>query len=220
VDALRHELIGALAGTKGAVDNLNNGAKEIPKDRDRFIESIALQTQRMLNLIRQLNDLSQLGVESLRDRKERVDLAALVNDAVDELKKRLQKPSANITVTEKGEPVEYMVVPELINLVIENLVRNALRHTPASGSVHIDVLREGTGIQIVVRDNGEGISERDLPHIFDRFFTTVPKNKVSSSGSGLGLGLAIDKQIVEAHDGSISCKSAKNKGAKFSVVFK
>ena len=219
VDTLRHELTSALAGTKGAVETLNDGAKNIPDDRDRFIESIALQTQRMLNLVEQLNKLSKLGVESLRDRKERVDLVELVNYAVDEIRPVLKKPCADIILPDKDDAVEYMVVPELMCLVIQNLVRNALRHTPLSGCVRIEVLRSQTDCRIVVRDNGEGISEEDLPHIFDRFFTTVPKNRVSSGGSGMGLGLAIVKQIVEAHDGTIRCSSVKGEGTEFVISF-
>ena len=221
VDALQHEYIGALAGIKGAVYNLNDGAKEDPEDRDSFIETIGLQTQRMLNLIKQLNALSQLGVESLRDRKMKLDLVELTSAVVEDLEKTCRIPHAAIEITESSAIVEFSVVPELFNLVVVNLLNNAIRHTPAAGGlIRVDIKQDDNCTFLAVSDNGAGISDGDLPHIFERFFTTVPKNIVSSRGAGLGLGLAIVKQIVEAHDGSISCKSAKNKGAKFSVVFK
>jgi len=219
VDALQHEYIGALAGIKGAVDNLNDGAKDDPEYRDRFIETISLQTQRMLNLIKQLNALSQLGVESLRDRKKKVDLSKMAESAVQYIEDACRKSHAGIEITSDPAVVEFSVVPELMTLVVVNLVNNAMRHAPVDGLIRIEIRQDSQTTTLTVGDNGDGISEGDLPHIFERFFTTVPKNKVDSRGAGLGLGLAIVKQIVEAHEGTISCISQKGQGAAFKLVF-
>jgi len=218
VDALQHEYIGALAGIKGAVDNLNDGAKDDPADCARFIGTIAVQTQRMLNLIRELNSLSQLGVESLRDRKKRVDLLELAGSAVQSIERTCRTAHAPIEIAAAPAKVELSVVPELITLVVVNLVNNALRYTPVEGVIRVSIKQEFQRATLTVTDNGEGISEGDLPHIFERFFTTVPKNRATLCGAGLGLGLAIVKQIVEAHDGCISCTSKKNQGASFVIT--
>lgn len=218
VNALQHEYIGALAGIKGAVDNLNDGAKDDPVDCERFIGTIALQTQRMLNLIKQLNYLSQLGVESLRDRKQKVDLRLLAAQAVQDAETNRAHSHARVEITAEPPVVECSVVPELFMLVVVNLLNNAMRHTPVDGLIRVEIKQEPQTITITVADTGDGISKQDHPHVFERFFTTVPKNKVSARGAGLGLGLAIVKQIVEAHDGVIHCVSKKDQGASFIIT--
>ncbi len=219
VDTLRHELQSALAGISGSVDLLNCGAKDDPADCARFIEVIALQVRRMLNLSQQLGILMELGVESLRDRKQRVDLAALVKEAVDELAPLLPEPHARIEISTPKTPVEVDVVPELMTLVVVNLLKNALRHTPADGGIDLRVSQDQGVPALSVRDTGEGISEDNLPRVFERFFTTVPKNRVDSTGTGLGLGLAIVKQIIDEHDGVIRCESVRGRGAEFTITF-
>ncbi len=109
-----------------------------------------------------------------------------------------------------GAPCVVSVDRTLLQRAITNLVANALSHTPAGGEVRLALRREGPGVAIDVRDNGEGIAAEDLPHIFDRFYRA---DKQRAYGAGrVGLGLTIAKSIVELHGGGLTIASALHKG--------
>jgi two-component system OmpR family sensor kinase/two-component system sensor histidine kinase BaeS len=103
-----------------------------------------------------------------------------------------------------------------IQRVLYNLVQNAIRHTPASGSVSLTTRLVPQGVQVEVSDTGEGIASEDLPYIFDQFFRGE-KSRSRETG-GAGLGLAIAKRIIEAHQGQIWVESELNRGTRFSFI--
>ncbi len=100
--------------------------------------------------------------------------------------------------------------------VLNNLVGNALRHTPAGGSVTICAEPEDCGVSVTVTDTGEGIPPEDLPHVFERFYRGEKSRNRASGGAGLGLVIA--KGIVEAHGGSLHVVSEWGKGAAFTFT--
>jgi two-component system sensor histidine kinase BaeS len=97
-----------------------------------------------------------------------------------------------------------------------NLIDNAIRHTPAGGSVQVEVSGQDGHVQVAVADTGEGIAPEDQPHVFDQFYRGE-KSRSRQSG-GAGLGLAIARGIVEAHRGQIRVESAPNRGSRFVVT--
>jgi signal transduction histidine kinase len=99
-----------------------------------------------------------------------------------------------------------------------NLVTNAIKYTPAGGSVEIALIRRDDGTAIVVHDTGIGIAPGDLPHIFERFWRADWARSRTGDRPGSGLGLAITKWIAEAHGGSISVSSRPGRGTTFTVV--
>jgi signal transduction histidine kinase len=101
--------------------------------------------------------------------------------------------------------------------VLVNLVDNALRHTPAGGSVELVIRSVSGAATLTVRDTGVGIPFTDLPHVFERFYV-VDRSRARDS-AGTGLGLSIVKQIVEAHGGTIAAESELGFGATFTCVF-
>ena len=106
-----------------------------------------------------------------------------------------------------------MVAPQQIMRVLDNLLANALRHTPAGGRVSVGAADEGPGmVAFEVADTGEGIAPDDLPRVFERFYRGE-KSRSRASG-GAGLGLAIARGIVEAHGGSIAVASALGQGTR------
>ena len=119
-------------------------------------------------------------------------------------------------VLEAPEPVLVPGSEILLRVLLRNLIDNAMRYTSANGSVEVAVLREGTGVKIAVRDTGTGISETDLPHIFERTFQAAGSSE-SFRGSA-GLGLAIVKKIVELHGSLINVKSGVGIGTEFSFI--
>jgi signal transduction histidine kinase len=104
----------------------------------------------------------------------------------------------------------------LVGRVLNNLINNALRHTPPGGEVEVRLSREGDSARVEVIDTGEGIPADDLPYIFDRFYRSE-KSRSRSTG-GAGLGLAIARGVVEAHGGIIEVESRRGQGAKFTFT--
>ena len=100
-----------------------------------------------------------------------------------------------------------------IGRVLNNLVSNALRHTPSGGKVSLQAEPLGKAVRVSVQDSGEGISAADLAHVFDRFYRGEKSRNQATGGSGLGLAIA--KGIVEAHDGQINVESNPGQGATF-----
>ena len=100
----------------------------------------------------------------------------------------------------------------LIERVLDNLIDNALQHTPSGGSIHIALESRDSEINVKVKDTGRGISEEALPHIFDRFYH---KTTGEGSHSGTGLGLAISQRIIELHGGKLTVSSMINSGSEF-----
>ena len=126
---------------------------------------------------------------------------------------------------EKGLVLHADVPPDLPRIpgdgdrlaqVFTNLIDNAITHTPSGGSVTLHASASDDGVAIAVHDTGVGIPAEDLPRIFERFYQ-VDKSRESNRRSGMGLGLAITKQIVEAHGGSIQVASKVGEGSIFTI---
>ena len=108
----------------------------------------------------------------------------------------------------------------LVERAVANLVSNALDHTARGGLVTVTVRRSTSSVALDVRDSGDGIEARDLPHVWDRFFRGERSRRRSTNGSdGVGLGLAIVRGIVEAHAGKVSVRSTPAQGSTFTVEF-
>ena len=105
-----------------------------------------------------------------------------------------------------------------LDQVLSNLVVNALRHTPKDGRITLSAKLVDDGVQIQVTDTGEGISEEDLPFVFERFWRG-DRARTHSGGAGGGLGLAIVKQMVVAHNGRITATSIPHKATTFTLTF-
>jgi signal transduction histidine kinase len=103
-------------------------------------------------------------------------------------------------------------VEDRLESVVENLLANALSFAGASGTVRLRVTARGTDVILTVSDDGPGIATTDLPHVFDRFFTTRRHDK------GTGLGLSLVRAVVEAHGGSVRVDSIEGRGATFTAV--
>ncbi|MDP5071059.1 MAG: sensor histidine kinase [Congregibacter sp.] len=100
----------------------------------------------------------------------------------------------------------------MIHRVLENLIDNALKHTPQGGTIYVRVSQDDSQVRVEVVDTGNGISAKDIPHIFERFYK--PDSETPTLGNGLGL--AIVKRIVELHRSTIAVRSENNQGAEFS----
>ena len=127
--------------------------------------------------------------------------------------------------TRQGVKLEGSVDPNVdpvtmgtqrVGRVLNNLVGNALRHTPAEGRVEVRATRISSGVEVCVSDTGEGIRAEDLPHVFESFYRGE-KSRSRSTG-GAGLGLAISRGIVQAHGGEIKVQSEAGHGSRFTFI--
>ncbi len=174
---------------------------------DKSAQTILRAAERMKRLIADLLDLAQIQAGMLAVERMPHDVAALIRDCVEML-----SPLA-ATKDLKGMTSVVLQVGcdrERVLQILSNLVGNAIKFTPEGGSIVIEAQDHGIEVRFSVRDTGQGISEEELPRIFDRFWQTQRKNR-----TGIGLGLSIAKGLVEAHGGRLSVESKLGAGTTF-----
>jgi signal transduction histidine kinase len=208
-----HDLRTPLASIRAIVEALADGIVEDPDTVERYLRTAQRDIRSLSVLIDDLFELAQLEAGGLRLELSPNSISDLISDTMESFSELATRQG--ITLHGSAEPGvdPVRMDAQQIGRVLSNLLGNALRHTPAGGTVRVQALRTEEGIRVEVRDSGEGIHPTDLPHVFDRFYRGE-KSRNRSSG-GAGLGLAIAKGIVEAHDGRVSVESIEGEGACF-----
>jgi PAS domain S-box-containing protein len=215
--AVSHELRTPLNAIMGWATLLSSSPVE-PERRDRAIATIGRNAVAMAQLIDDLLDMSRVVSGQLRLEVQPVELARVVESAVDSI-----RPTADakniVVVTKPGDTLPLLPGdPARLTQIIWNLLSNAVKFTPQHGRVEIALRRDGACVEISVRDTGKGIDPRFLPHVFDPF--RQEESSSSRGRGGLGLGLAITRQLVELHRGKIEARSeGLGCGSEFIVRF-
>ncbi|HEY9605311.1 MAG TPA: ATP-binding protein [Allocoleopsis sp.] len=207
-----HELRTPVSNVSVTLEALADGAVEEPNLRDRFIQTAQDETERLSRLIQDLLDLGRLeaGVTPLE--QQPLGLRDVVNRAVRAMELRMR--SKNVGINVEVPDVRLQGDPERLLQAFLNVLDNAIKHSSADSMVFISGKIEGCLVAVQVRDRGPGISDRDLPHIFEQFYTADR----SRQGTSTGLGLAIARRIIEAHGGAIEASSqGEGKGAIFTI---
>lgn len=206
-----HELRTPISNVQVTVEALKNGAADEPELRDRFFDTIESETKRLSRLIHDLLDLGRLeaGVSYLE--QQTLSLRGLIERAVKAMEPRMQTQAVAIKLDVMD--LQLQGDSERLLQALLNILDNAIKHSQPHTQLFIKGQRQGKQVEITIQDQGSGICERDLPRIFEQFYTTDP----SRQGSGSGLGLAIAKRIVEAHGGRILASSTAGKGATFTI---
>ncbi len=206
-----HDLKTPLTSIQGYAQAIVDGAAQDPQAAAQIIYEEASRLNRM---VLELTDLERLQAGKLSMQRERIDLAQLCDGVVQNLQVVAQQ--GHITLESDFRPSAAILGDgDRLAQVLTNLVSNALKFTPAGGTVRVSVSRSGGGAAVTVRDSGIGIVSKDLPRVFERFYQA---DKARGPRRGTGLGLAIAREIVEAHGGRITAKSAgEGKGAEFTV---
>ncbi|MGH2758540.1 MAG: sensor histidine kinase [Actinomycetota bacterium] len=204
-----HELRTPLASLGAAADVLLRGAKSDPEHVERIAHVIRTQADRMGRLVEDLLTLARID-SGQPLRRERVDLGDLARDAAAELS--LRAPDRRVDVGVAGDAY-VRGDPDRLAQVLSNLTSNALSHTDADGSIGIDVSTGDGRVVLEVTDDGVGMAAEEIPRIFERFY----RADRSRSSEGFGLGLAIVREIVQAHDGSVEAASRPGAGTKVRV---
>lgn len=207
-----HELRTPLTSIKGFTETLLDGAVRDESTSRRFLAIINSEADRLVKLVDDLLDLSQLESKRVTLDLQPVNVAALVTHTVDKLQP-LAQGSGLLLNQQTPSDVWVTADRDRLEQVLTNLIDNALKYTPSGGRVDVRVARAQREVEISVSDTGQGIGPADLPHVFERFYR-ADRSRTRGSG-GTGLGLAIARHIIEAHGGRIRVDSLLNKGTTF-----
>src|SRR5207253_7195804 len=179
------------------------------ESRARLLSVIQHDVQRLDRLISDIADASRLDAELQRHEAARVDLVNLLTTLVDVANEVPHEDGVKVTLDfEGGSGPQSFLVPghdSRLGQVVDNLIDNARSFSPPEGRVHITTRRLKNEVEIVVDDNGPGVRPEALDKIFERFYTDRPHQ---GFGQNSGLGLSISKQIIAAHDGSLSVENS------------
>ena len=162
-------------------------------------------------LITALLKISKLDAETVQFKAEKVSLEALINKSCSTLLVPIELRGQELIINANGDFVGDLA---WTCEAIGNVVKNCMEHTPEGGKIEIDAIENALYTEIVIKDNGTGISQDDMPHIFERFY----KGK-DSDGKSFGVGLALSRMIITSQKGTIKAENRKPSGAIFSIRF-
>jgi two-component system phosphate regulon sensor histidine kinase PhoR len=213
-----HELRTPIFTIQGMLETLLNGAlddKEVSKD---FIERALRNTRRLGTLLGDLIEISRIESGDMKMSYRYFDIDDFLGTIVGEYLQESKKKNIVLTYSRPSRRIEVFGDRDRLRQVMVNLIDNALKYTPANGTVEIAVDPGENEAAIIVKDTGVGIPGEHLPRIFERFYR-VDKERSREAG-GTGLGLAIVKHIVEAHGSTIKVESTVGKGSIFRFSLK
>jgi two-component system OmpR family sensor kinase len=207
-----HELKSPLTVIAGYVDVLMRGGAEDRAQLERALAGIQREADRMSRLINDLLALAQLEAGSRVMQPDEVRVAELLTEIRDE--SRLRSSDREFRLALDGD-ARVELDEDALRQAIRNLIENAVRHTSDGGVIAIDLTSDASAAIIRVTDDGHGIEEQHLPHIFERFYRGDPARK--RTGGEAGLGLAITRALIEANGGSIRAENRDGAGASFVI---
>lgn len=216
VSNVSHELKTPLAAIKGLVESILED-EEMPETiRRRFLARVQRQADRLNSLVVDLLSLSRLEREvKLQEEKSIVDLRRAILDCVETHRPAAEQKQLNVRIDLVPNPVRVAADHEAIRQIVDNLLSNAIRYTPADGDVTLNLTTADGEATLEVRDTGVGIDPRHHERIFERFYR-VDKARSRELG-GTGLGLAIVKHVVRRLGGSIGLDSEVGRGSTFTI---
>jgi signal transduction histidine kinase len=212
VTAVSHDLRTPLAGLRAMIEAIEDGVVEDPATIRRYVGEMRSSVDSLVGLVDDLFELVQLESAAIETETRRARLDDVVRSAVAACDAQaLQK--GLVLETQLGGAGAVLTSPRLTR-VVQNLLQNAIRHTPDDGTVRVEARRAANGVRLVVEDSGEGIDPAAVDRVFDPFW----RGDEARSGDGAGLGLALAKRIVEALGGSITLDSMPTRGSRFAVL--
>ena len=212
---LSHELRTPLSAILGWAQVLRRGTRD-QADLHRGLNSIERNARAQAQLIEDLLDMSRITSDKVMLDMQTIVPATVIASAIETLRPAFDAKHISLNTNIAAHAGTMMGDPSRMQQVIWNLLSNALKFTPQGGKVDISVVRDGTRLLLTIADNGVGIRDDFLPHVFDRF--RQADASTTRKHGGLGLGLAIVKHLVEQHGGTVSASSpGEMQGATFTV---
>lgn len=215
ISAIVHDLRTPLFSLRGSLEGLATGVADSPEKRTRYIAVAQDKAAALERLIADLFAFTRLEyLEETPDRTP-IQLASFLPGIAEGLRPRADAKGVRLTLDTPASPLTIDADAHMLTRAIENLLDNALRHTPEGGTVQLAWRRTGTQTEIAVSDTGPGIPEQDLPHIFDPLYRGETSRNRKTGGAGLGLTIA--RRIVAAHDGQLTARNDPT-GATFIIT--
>ncbi len=210
-----HELKTPVTSIKGFAETLLDGAMEEKSLREKFLTIIYKESERLQRLIQDLLELSRIEQQYFTLNWQLINVKSVLDEVVDLLQEKASERKIHLDLNISGDPF-IEGDPERLKQIVINVVTNALTYTQAGGHVTMTLTGKDEQVELKIADTGIGISPKELPRIFERFYR-VDRARTRQSG-GTGLGLAIVKHLIEAHQGHISVDSKVGEGTTFTIT--
>jgi len=214
VSTVSHELRTPLSSIRAFSEILQDDPDMDPQQRQRLSAIVVQETERLTRLVDQIMDFTKIEAGSYEWARDRLDLVAVVNEALEATSQLASNRDMRVTREVPGDPVPTIGDRDRILQVVINLLSNAIKYCePGAGRVHLRLTRSATAAWLAVEDNGPGIRPEERERIFEKFHQI--RSATKGKPHGAGLGLAICKAIIEGHGGRIWVESRTGGGSRF-----
>ena len=211
-----HDLRTPLAAIRAMVESVNDGVVDDPETVRRYLRATESELEQLTRLINDLFDLSQMDAGALKLRIEPASIGDLISDTIESMSAQAAAHGLALDGRVDEDLPAVMMDAQRVQRVLNNLVDNAIRHTPPQGAIFIGARDVGPAVQVDVRDTGEGLPEEEVARLLDAAHGGDGSRSRPGGGSGLGLGIGIG--IVQAHGGRIWLEIAAGEGSRFSFT--
>jgi signal transduction histidine kinase/DNA-binding response OmpR family regulator len=213
---ISHELRTPITLIKAPIQSILKN-QELSERNDFLLNTAAQNTDNLLSLVNEILDLTKLDNQKLVLIEEKVVFYTFIRQILSNFQSIAETQAIEMTLnyqTEKG--LQILLDKDKFRKILTNLLSNALKFTPPNGKIVIEVRDSGAKILMKVQDNGRGIPEADVPHIFERYFQSSQNNNAEG---GLGIGLALSKELIKLFEGEIWVESNTEKESQGSTFF-
>jgi signal transduction histidine kinase len=207
-----HELKTPLTVIRGEMEVALKRERSINEYRD-ILESSLDEIKKINRILESLLALARFDSDAVSLHKESTDVTEMIKEILNDIEILALQKNIEITIISEASDNIVNIDRERMRRVFYNIFDNAIKYSNEKGKIEVDVERIDSEVLININDSGPGISEEDIPHIFDRFYR-ADKARCSE---GFGLGLSIAKSIVKAHNGNIEVRSVPGSGATFTI---
>lgn len=211
-----HELRSPLTSMKGFLEAMVDGTIP-PEEHEKYLSLVLSETRRMTVMVNDLLDLARIESGIITVNYDIFDINELIRRTLITFEARISEKNMELDIRFAQEQCYVLADNGQISQVLRNLIDNAIKYSPDNSSITISTYALRKEVYVSIKDTGLGIPAEDVPHVFDRFYK-VEKAHTPAPQVGSGLGLAIVKKIIEAHDQSITVKSAKGRGTQFTFT--
>ena len=216
IASVSHDLRTPLASARALIEAVADGVASDPETEARYLRSARGELARLSRLVDDLFELARIDAGLLELTLEETSLRDLVSDTLSSFQAQAERQRVGLVGEVESDVDPVLANPPRLQRVLHNLVSNALRYTPADGTIFLRAIPQKNEVQVEVSDTGEGIAVEDLPHVFDRAFRSErSRSRAEEDDTGAGLGLAIARGLIEAHGGEIHAESQPGKGSRF-----
>lgn len=212
ISAVAHDLRTPLFSLRGYLEGMQQGLAGTPEKLAHYITICREKAATLERLVSDLFDYTRFEYLEQAPEREPVDLGALLRRISDGARPQAATKGVNLELEGPPEPCVVDADPHLLTRAVENLLDNALRHTPAGGSIRLDWRREGDRAVFALTDTGPGIPPADLPHVFTPLYRGETSRNRRTGGAGLGLTIA--RRILRAHSGDLTAENVPGGGAR------